>query len=95
MGFTTILYGAGSWGTLSSFFFSLSALFSDIILIRLALTLAYVSPGGRTGPRCMGRHVQACCAEILQQSAYAMRHVLHAACAALPACLLPPGSTFH
>lgn len=40
--YTLINYGAGTWGTLSSFFFFMAAVFSDLLLIRLTLTLAYV-----------------------------------------------------
>jgi hypothetical protein len=37
-----LLYGTGSYGTLVNLFFMLSALFTDILLIRVWLVLAYV-----------------------------------------------------
>ncbi|KAL6761627.1 hypothetical protein V8C86DRAFT_2533008 [Haematococcus lacustris] len=36
------VYGAGSWGTIANIFFTLAAIFSDILLIRAALVLAYI-----------------------------------------------------
>lgn len=37
-----VLYGTGSWGTLMSFFFLLSAVFVDLLLIRSCLVLAFI-----------------------------------------------------
>jgi hypothetical protein len=37
-----VLYGTGSYGTLVNLFFMLSALFTDILIIRVWLVLAYI-----------------------------------------------------
>lgn len=37
-----MLYGTGSYGTLVNLFFTLSALFTDILIIRVWLVLAYI-----------------------------------------------------
>lgn len=91
--FSSPSYGSGSWGTLANIFFLFSALFTDVLHVRVMLVLAYVCVClqvslGFPSPTWWGRNPQASTLQLGNILWFSVTLALQVSCGATVCCVV-------